>query len=244
MAKLFIFTGSGISVESGVPTYRADKGLWHEYDVTKVCDFRTWLDNYELVHEFYNKRRMELASVKPNHTHDMIAKWQSQYETVLITQNVDNLHEQAGSTDVVHVHGDLTKLRCMSETCGHEWDIGYSEFDPELGRCPHCGYHIVKPAVVFFNEMAPKYSILNDTILNLKDGDVVVVMGTSGQVIPIDIYLMDRPGYKILNNLSPRVDQFMGARPMNGVDCWDEVIYRTSSEAVTTIDTALKAQLL
>ena len=243
MKKLIVFTGSGISVESGVPTYRADKGLWHDYDVTKVCNIKTWLDNYNLVHEFYNKRRMELGTVKPNPTHEIITEWQKKYHTLIVTQNVDNLHEQAGTTDVIHLHGELTKLKCMEDSCGHVWDIGYTEFDIDSGHCPACGNKVVKPAVVFFGEQAPKYSDLMFELNGLTSDDVVVVMGTSGQVVPIDYYLLDKPGYKILNNLDMQKDPTGRERAMNGFDCWNQEIYLTSSEGAKIISKILKEKL-
>lgn len=243
MGRLIVFTGSGISVESGIPTYRADKGLWNEYDVTKVCDIRTWLDNYELVHEFYNKRRVELSAVKPNHTHDVIAEWQKKYDTILMTQNVDNLHEQAGSTKIIHLHGQLTKLQCQDPSCQHTWDIGYTEFDTKNGHCPRCGNKVIKPAVVFFNEMAPEYALFNRIIDSLKPDDVVVVLGTSGQVIPIDYYLSGKPSYNILNNLSPRTSDNGVEMAMNGYECWSNELYVTSSKGVDIISETLTGVL-
>ena len=243
MGKLIVFTGSGISVESGVPTYRAKEGLWNDYDVTKVCDMRTWLDNYDLVHEFYNKRRVELGPVKPNPTHEIIAEWQQNYDQTLMPQNVDDLHEQAGSTDVIHLHGELTKMMCMDPVCGHRWDIGYTEFDAENGSCPACGGKVVKPGVVFFGEMAPKYAVLDKVLSELTDDDVVVVMGTSGQVVPIDYYLLDKPGYKILNNLEMRTNDHGIEMAMNGFSCWDQEIYMTSSKGAEIITRVLKTRL-
>lgn len=241
MNKLIVFTGSGISVESGVPTYRADKGLWNEYDLDKVCNANTWLDNYELVHEFYNRRREELGTVVPNKTHDIITSWQRDYDTVLITQNVDDLHERSGASDVIHIHGELTKIHCIDPACQHKWDIGYTKVNTSTIQCPKCGNNKVKPSVVFFNEAAPRYSDLDNIIADIDHTDTIVVMGTSGTVVPIDMYIMNKPGLKILNNLSEGT--MIGEREeLTHIKVWDHIIYKTSSQGAEEISEILRSR--
>lgn len=235
MGKLFVFTGAGVSVESGVPLYRGGEGLWDEYKLDQVCNYRTWKANFELVHEFYNKRRAELTTVKPNAMHEAIARWSQEYEVVNITQNVDDLFEKAGCTGVIHVHGNLTSMRC--EACGFEFDVGYSAWDPKVDTCRNSAKGCIcrkgiKPNVVFFNEGAPKYADLYRTIKDLTAEDVILVIGTSGEVLPIDQYLLDAKGYKILVNPKPMF-----------WDCWDFKLHKPATEAIEEVDQVLKLKL-
>lgn len=199
--KVVFFSGAGLSAESGVPTFRDKGGLWEQYDINKVCNYPTWKNHFHLVHEFYSKRRMELSLVEPNLAHYLIAKMQEKYGkdmTSIVTQNVDDLLERAGCTDVIHVHGELTKLRCLN--CNSIWDIGYVAYDGS--SCPKCSSKkLVKPAVVFFSEPAPMYRNMYDIFKSLTEDDIVVILGTSGNVVSVDQLLSGFKGLKILNNL-------------------------------------------
>lgn len=239
--KIVIFTGAGISAESGVPTFRDSGGLWNQYDINDVCNFNTWEKNYDLVHEFYNKRREELKTVSPNHTHDMIAKWQKKYGDVFnITCNIDDLLERAGSPEVVHLHGFATEMRCTK--CDHVTNIGNESFDPEKHNDtyhdPKCFDRVkenIKPNVVFFNEAAPLYQTYYHILGNIIDDEtIVIVMGTSGTVVSIQADLYDKPGYKILNNLEPSLEMYS-----NSGMIWDEEFYEPSTKAVDDIDKVL-----
>src|SRR5690625_2961344 len=158
--KIFIFTGSGISAESGLTTFRGSEGLWNNHSIDDVCNEFTWQQNYELVHQFYNDLRHTLANTQPNQAHYSIAKIQKKYgqNVQIVTQNVDDLLERAGATNVLHLHGNLSELTCAY--CEHEWDIGYQMVDihnPEHMQCPNCKQdnQCVRPNIVFFGGPAP-----------------------------------------------------------------------------------------
>jgi NAD-dependent deacetylase len=122
MKHIVFLTGAGMSAESGVSTFRDAGGLWENYDVMKVASIDGWYENPELVQRFYNERRAQLSTVEPNKGHILIAELEKEYKVSIITQNVDNLHERAGSTDIIHLHGELTKACNESKT--QVFDIG------------------------------------------------------------------------------------------------------------------------
>ena len=130
----------------------------------------------------------------------------------------------------------------MDDAWGNVWDIGYTEIDHKKGVCPRCGNKVIKPNVVFFDEQAPNYAKMYETVAMLDSSDVIVVMGTSGQVVPIDYILMNKPGHKILNNLEQR--DIMGMKvAMNGFNCWDYEIYKSSTEGVDDIQEIIEKYL-
>jgi len=229
--KIFIFTGAGISAESGVPTFRDKNGLWANYDIDKVCNYDTWKQNFELMHEFYNKRRAELPTVSPNAAHLACKEWQNRYGATIFTQNIDDLFERAGCSGVIHLHGFLQDMIC--EACGKIWNIGYQEWKPDQDGCPSCpSKRGVKPNVVFFNQPAPLYRQLGNQIYNLDHNDVTIVIGTSGYVVPIADQLRGWRGTKILNNLEEG--------PWMDASVFDHVFYMKASEAVKEIDKVLE----
>jgi NAD-dependent deacetylase len=135
----------------------------------------------------------------------MIADWQVNqsnfFDTIVLTQNVDNLLERAGCTNVIHLHGDLTKMTCVA--CGNIWDVQYNEISEET-RCNKCNsLKGIRPYIVFFDENAPKYRDMYKALIDIDENDCIVVIGTSGQVINIDAYVKNARGMKILNNLEP-----------------------------------------
>jgi NAD-dependent deacetylase len=188
MSKLLFFSGAGLSADSGLSTFRDAGGLWDKYDIDKVCNALTWKDNYELVHEFYSKRRVEYKNAKPNAMHLMIAELQKKYgkdRVQIITQNVDMLLEKAGCEAVLHVHGRIDYIHCTH--CKKELFID-DEFRFDI-EC-ECGCKKFKPSIVFFNEAAPMYRPMYKSFFeDLKSDDTAVVIGTSGFVVPIDFIL-------------------------------------------------------
>ncbi|HUO53844.1 MAG TPA: Sir2 family NAD-dependent protein deacetylase [Rhodoblastus sp.] len=211
--RLVVFTGSGISADSGLDTFRTSGGqsLWAQYDPQVVCNFECWEDNFDLVHDFYSRRREELAGVEPNDAHRLVVDWEKRYNAELITQNVDDLFERAGARYVMHVHGFLSAMRCVS--CGAQWLFGYKRFSLETDRCPRCGrLESVKPNVVFFNEPAPRYAEMWKILGSLTRNDVLVAIGTSGLVLPIGAIARDSAALTVLSNLqsaeSPRDEDF------------------------------------
>lgn len=201
--KILIFSGAGISAESGISTFRDANGLWENHDIDKVCSEDTWKQNFELVHEFYNQRRMQLSGVKPNKAHEIVAQIQQEYpqQTHIITQNVDDLFERAGCVDVMHVHGELTKMRCVA--CGHAWEIGYLGFDTKHDRCPKCSsLKGVRPDIVFFGGNAPFYRDMYRAFESASNKEsIVIIIGTMGNIVFVEGMIKDKPCTKIVNNL-------------------------------------------
>jgi NAD-dependent deacetylase len=184
--KLIVFSGAGLSAESGISTFRDANGLWENHRIEHVCHYPTWRANKKLVFDFYNQRRMQLNSVEPNAAHHAIAAIEKELgedKFIHITQNIDDLIERAGGS-AIHVHGNLRELKC--EHCNALWDIGYTEAPHDL-TCPNCNrVGDVKPYVVFFGERAPYYPKMWEIFSNVTDDDVVLVIGTSGNVIAFD----------------------------------------------------------
>lgn len=173
--KVIVLTGAGISAESGIKTFRDADGLWEGHDVKEVATPEGWQSNPELVQDFYNQRRAQLSEVKPNQAHYSITKLQESFKTVVITQNVDNLHEEAGNNNVIHLHGELTKVRCVSCHTVQEWKGNLSLND----KCS-CGYQL-RPHIVWFGEAVPKLEV---AIKECLDSNVAIIVGTSMQVYP------------------------------------------------------------
>lgn len=180
-----MLTGAGVSAESGLGTYRDNGGLWENYDPMEVASIEGWRKNPGLLLDFYNARRAQLAEVKPNDAHRMIAELEDSCKVKVITQNVDNLHERAGSSYVLHLHGELTKIR-PEDSC-NEAD-GYSEkyvidigYEPvRLGDLAPDGAQY-RPHIVFFGEAVPKIERAIETV---QKADILLIVGTSLQVWP------------------------------------------------------------
>lgn len=225
---LVLFSGAGISAESGVPTFRGSDGLWEGEDLDVVCNYNTWKSNIPRVHAFYNRLRSGLEPIHPNAAHHKFVEWEQKYDAINLTQNVDCLFEKAGSKNIVHLHGNIREMKC--EACGYIWDLGYGHFNPDTDRCRCGSLRGVKPNVVFFYENAPEYARLYKVFSKLKDTDTVVVMGTSSRVIDITGMLIDAPCRKIYSNVEKG----------NFVDrVYDHVIIAPATKAVQEIDDIL-----
>lgn len=174
--KIVVLTGAGISAESGLKTFRDSNGLWEGHDVMQVASPEGFAQNPELVLEFYNQRRSQLLEVSPNAAHKAIAHLEKDHEVVVVTQNVDDLHERAGSSQVIHLHGELLKVRSTyNEHHILEW-----KKDLRLGDCCKDGYQL-RPHIVWFGEAVPK---MEEAIMHVQEGDAVLIVGTSLQVYP------------------------------------------------------------
>lgn len=193
--KVYIVSGAGLSAESGIRTFRDANGLWEDYKVEDVCSTDGFRRDRQLVLDFYDARRADLESKKPNHAHKRLAELKNSYpeNIVMLTQNVDDLLERAGCKDIIHLHGTLTDLRC--EACGTVFPIGYET--QEGVSCPICESSHIRHNVVMFGEAAPEYQHLSKLY---SEADMVVVIGTSGQVIDT-AYMAQRIQNSILNNL-------------------------------------------
>lgn len=185
---IYIFTGAGISAESGIRTFRDSDGLWNEYKIEDVCDITTFHKNYNMVHEFYNMRRAELANVQPNEAHYIVDKIKQEYSAKVYTTNVDDLHERAGTKGVIHVHGDITKIVDMYD--GSLIDYGYEPYKPRMDEAKR-----FKPAVVFFGEAAPRYQDIGDDTCDMSKDDVVIFVGMSFNVVDYRACLPYNPDY-------------------------------------------------
>ncbi|WP_439554490.1 SIR2 family NAD-dependent protein deacylase [Flavobacterium macrobrachii] len=174
--KLVVLTGAGISAESGIKTFRDADGLWEGHDVMEVASPEGWHKNKELVLDFYNQRRRQLHQVKPNRGHVTLAELETDFEVHIITQNVDNLHQQAGSFNVLHLHGELFKVR---STKNHNYILDWKT-DLNLGDVDENG-HQLRPHIVWFGEAVPA---LDEAIEIAQTADYFAVIGTSLQVYP------------------------------------------------------------
>ena len=174
--KIAVLTGAGVSAESGLKTFRDSNGLWEGHDVMTVASPQGFARNPELVLDFYNQRRRQLLEVEPNIAHVALAELEKNHDVTIITQNVDDLHERAGSTKVLHLHGELLKVRStFDEDLILDWktDLNLGDF------CEH--NHQLRPHIVWFGEAVP---LIEVAAIEVEKADVVIVVGTSMQVYP------------------------------------------------------------
>jgi NAD-dependent deacetylase len=174
--KLVILSGAGISAESGVATFRDSGGLWEGHNVMDVASPEGWRKNPALVLDFYNKRRRQLFEVQPNKAHLIAAELETDFDVTIITQNVDDLHERAGSTNVIHLHGELLKARSVY----NDTDIIDFTGDINTGDL-HTDGHQLRPHIVWFGEAVPA---IENALPVIEQADYVIVIGTSLQVYP------------------------------------------------------------
>lgn len=200
MKKIVVLTGAGMSAESGISTFRGGNGLWDEYPVEQVATPEGYRANPGLVLDFYNKRRRQLFDVVPNRGHELLAELENSYDVTIVTQNVDNLHERAGSSKIIHLHGELMK-GCSSREPYNETYIktlNADSIDINLGDKAGDGSQL-RPYIVWFGEAVPK---MEDAIMALRDIDIFIIIGTSLNVYPaaglldyvpinVPVYLID-----------------------------------------------------
>lgn len=196
--KIVVLTGAGISAESGIKTFRDSGGLWEGHDVMEVASPQGWAKNRELVQEFYNLRRAQLAEVQPNGGHHALVRLEDKFDVTIITQNVDDLHERAGSTHIVHLHGELTKARStLNPELVYPW--GYKHITPD-DRCEKGSQ--LRPHIVWFGENVPMYPLAEGIT---ADADLLIVVGTSLVVYPaaglLEVVRPQTPVYIIDPNL-------------------------------------------
>ena len=200
MKKIVILTGAGMSAESGISTFRGGGGLWDEYPVEQVATPEGYRANPELVLDFYNKRRKQLLEVAPNRGHQLLAELEDRYNVTVITQNVDNLHERAGSSDVIHLHGELMKVCSSREPYNEAYikTLDACNIEIKLGDLAADGSQL-RPFIVWFGESVPQ---IENAIAALSHIDAFVIIGTSLNVYPaagllhyvpssVPVYLID-----------------------------------------------------
>lgn len=179
MSKIVILTGAGISAESGIETFRAEDGLWAQHRVEDVATPEGFQRDPKLVVDFYNARRAQAAAVEPNAAHRALARLEAEHkgEVIVITQNVDDLHERGGSQTIMHMHGALNGALCA--VCDHRWP---APMVMEVAQpCPSCAAPAARPDIVWFGEMPYQMDTL---IQHLSEADIFVAIGTSGNVYP------------------------------------------------------------
>ena len=176
MDKLVVLTGAGMSAESGIKTFRDADGLWEGHDVMEVASPQGWQSNPELVLDFYNQRRRQLHEVEPNAGHLALKSLEQIFDVVIVTQNVDDLHERAGSSKVLHLHGELFKVRSIKHPeLVYEW-----KKDLHLGDACENGSQL-RPHIVWFGEAVP---MLEEAAMEVVDADIILIIGSSMQVYP------------------------------------------------------------
>ncbi len=194
--KLVVLSGAGISAESGIKTFRDADGLWEGHDVMEVATPEGFKKNPSLVLDFYNQRRRQLAEVVPNAAHKIISDLEAEFEVVVITQNVDDLHERAGSTKIIHLHGELKKVRSTKFS-----DLIYDrESDIVLGDNCEKGFQL-RPHIVWFGEEVP---MLEVAAQHVKQADIVLVVGSSMQVYPAAGLVGYAPKYAKIVYIDPK----------------------------------------
>ncbi|MFA5325206.1 MAG: NAD-dependent deacylase [Bacteroidales bacterium] len=177
MKRIVILSGAGVSAESGIRTFRDSDGLWEEYNVMEVASIDGWYKDSKTVLEFYNARRKQIKDAQPNNAHKIIAELEKYFEVSVITQNIDNLHERAGSSNVIHLHGEITKVRPENDE-NTIIDIGYA--DVNIGDTDKNGIQL-RPHIVWFGEAVP---MMDKAIEEVKKGDILLIIGTSLNVYP------------------------------------------------------------
>jgi NAD-dependent protein deacetylase/lipoamidase len=192
MKKLVVLTGAGISAESGLKTFRDSDGLWEGYDVTEVATPRGWKKNPQLVLDFYNMRRKDVAKAKPNAAHTGLAELEKYFDVHIITQNIDDLHERGGSTSVLHLHGEIFKMRSEKT---HEL-VKEIRGDIMLGDCAEDGCQY-RPNIVWFEEPVPA---IEEAVHIVNTADIFVVVGTS---------LVVYPAAGLINYAAPFIPKFI-----------------------------------
>lgn len=213
--KIVFLTGAGMSVESGFKTFRGNDGLWENYPVDQVASHEGWLNDPTLVTNFYNMLRKKLYAAEPNEGHKLIKSLEEKYDVCVITQNVDDLHERAGSTKVIHLHGELTKVCSSNEPYDDRYIIDLPADNCEVTPGTKAGDgSLLRPFIVFFGESVP---MIEPAAVEAQSADIFVIIGTSLNVYPaaglvqytkpgIPIYLIDpnevmRGGYRNITHI-------------------------------------------
>ncbi len=193
--KLVVLTGAGISAESGLKTFRDSDGLWEGYDISEVATATAWRKNPALVQEFYNMRRRQVREAQPNKGHRILAELEKEFDVHIITQNIDDLHEKAGSTQVTHLHGEILKMRSVND----EEKIFPVDGDIQMGELAEDGGQL-RPHIVWFEEPVP---MMDQATRIMKTAEIFLIVGTSLVVYPaaglvhyappgIPIYIVDK----------------------------------------------------
>lgn len=205
MKKLVVFSGAGMSAESGINTFRDSDGLWEQYRIEDVATPQAWARDPQLVQRFYNARRKNILEAEPNTAHLLIAQLQQDYDVHVITQNIDDLHERAGSSKVIHLHGNIRLAKTSgpdAQSTTEFYPVEETDLDLNKHFCT-AGYPL-RPHVVWFGEAVPAYAEAQNCV---QDADIFVVIGTSLQVYPVAGLIHDIPVSCQAYYIDPRADQ-------------------------------------
>ncbi|HCV3102961.1 TPA: NAD-dependent deacylase, partial [Acinetobacter baumannii] len=204
MTKLVVFSGAGMSAESGIRTFRDSNGLWENYDIQQVATPEAWERNPALVQRFYNERRKNILEAQPNEAHQYIAKLQDYYDVQVITQNIDDLHERAGSQNVLHLHGNIRLAKSSGPDAQYTtqfYEVNGWKLDLEQDFCPD-GYPL-RPHVVWFGEAVPAYE---EAIRLVQSADIFIVIGSTLSVYPVAALVHEIPHYTKAYYIDPQAD--------------------------------------
>ncbi|MDC5447996.1 NAD-dependent deacylase [Acinetobacter baumannii] len=204
MTKLVVFSGAGMSAESGIRTFRDSNGLWENYDIQQVATPEAWERNPALVQRFYNERRKNILEAQPNEAHQYIAKLQDYYDVQVITQNIDDLHERAGSQNVLHLHGNIRLAKSSGPDAQYTtqfYEVNGWKLDLEQDFCPN-GYPL-RPHVVWFGEAVPAYE---EAIRLVQSADIFIVIGSTLSVYPVAALVHEIPHYSKAYYIDPQAD--------------------------------------
>lgn len=227
--KIVVLTGAGISAESGLKTFRDSNGLWEEYNIEEVATYSGWLRNPKLVLDFYNKRRSQLQGAVPNDAHIALAQLEKKYEVHVITQNVDDLHERGGSTNIIHLHGELTKVRSEKHP-EFVYNIGYKDIN--IGDLCENGEQL-RPHIVWFGEAVP---LMDDASKIIEEADYLLIIGTSLQVYPAAGLMHYAPNHCLIYLIDPKAENLFQSKNI-------QVIRENAGKAVPMLVKELLVQV-
>jgi len=215
MKKVVVLTGAGMSAESGISTFRDNNGLWEQYKVEDVASIEGWYRDPALMTRFYNERRLQLPTVKPCHGHELVAELEKYFEVTVVTQNVDDLHERAGSSNIIHLHGELMKVTSSRDPNNPRYikTLPADNLVVKMGDLAEDGSQI-RPFIVWFGEAVPR---IEDAIMETSKADIYIVIGTSLNVYPaaglLNYVAEDTPIYLI----DPKDVNFFGYHKINHI---------------------------
>ncbi|WP_139161040.1 Sir2 family NAD-dependent protein deacetylase [Acinetobacter baumannii] len=204
MTKLVVFSGAGMSAESGISTFRDSNGLWENYDIQQVATPEAWERNPALVQRFYNERRKNILEAQPNEAHQYIANLQDHYDVQVITQNIDDLHERAGSQNVLHLHGNIRLAKSSGPDAQYTtqfYEVNGWKLDLEQDFCPN-GYPL-RPHVIWFGEAVPAYE---EAIHLVQSSDIFIVIGSTLSVYPVAALVHEISHYAKAYYIDPQAD--------------------------------------
>ena len=213
MNQLVVLSGAGISAESGISTFRDAGGLWDKYPVEQVATPEGYAANPELVIRFYNERRKQLLDVRPNEAHKIVAELEHHFEVTVITQNIDNLHERAGSSHIIHLHGELTKVTSSYDPNNPHYiqELTPENFEVKMGDKAKDGSQL-RPFIVWFGEAVPE---IETAIQYVQQADVFVIIGTSLNVYPAAGLLHYVPRHAEVYLIDPKEVRVSSTHPVH-----------------------------